>query len=302
MKLALLLLLLNPPAPIDELDRLAKARDVEGVKALASEGLLKERPQAFRFFRSGGTYGTGRFGWTAKELRSPDGRSYIVFGTKITSQDIGEQVFEWRDGKLTAYVDEQNDWGYRITNHDFDISFKPAEKTAILSDRVTIARREGAEGQVLLRMSPQYVVSSISDGNREVPFQQASGVLLAAAPVSKTFTYRISYSGVVNLPQYAGSINSNEALLTNDYWYPMIARKPATFTARVRAPKGWTVVTQGDKVGEQEGPDGKTFEYKMGLPVVYFSLSAGPFRTGTDVVAGRQVHTFTTELSDAQMK
>jgi hypothetical protein len=302
MKLALLLLLLNPSPPIAELDKLAKSRDVEAMRSYASPELLKERPNALRFLRSGGVYGTGRFGWSAHELRLPNGSTYVVFGTKITSEDIGEQVFEWKDGKLARYVDEEDDWGYRIQHHDFQIGFRPAAKEAIITYRVSFRRRKGGEPFVLVRMSPQYRVDSATASGKKLDFRQAAGVIVLPAPDTETFTYELAYTAVVDLPEYAGSINAGEALLTNDYWYPMIARKPATFTAAVRAPGNWTVITQGEKTGDELLGNQRLVRYKMDLPVVYFSLSAGPFRTRTDTVQGLKTHTFTTELTDAQMR
>lgn len=282
------LLLLRAPASVDQIDALARARDIDGVEKFASAGLRGKG--AFAFLRRNGVYDSGRFGWTAHELADvAGGDTYVVFSTKLTSEDIGEQVFRWSGGALTAAVPEMDARGIRLVRHDLDVRFNlPAKKTTIV-DKVAF-KREGTPGKsFFVRMMPWYKVSAVSDGaGKPVPFRQAGGVVSVPVPASTEFAYTFRYDAVVDLPSYAGSISEKEVLLTNDYWYPMIARQAAPYTLAVHHPTSWTAVGQGERVGITEAAGEKVTRWKMDLPVTYYSLSVAPFREVSNVIDGRR--------------
>src|SRR5687767_857872 len=191
--LALLAALSMYLAPAPDFNALAQARNAEGLLAVSGPE-VKALNRPFNFLRINGPYDTGRFGWTAVPLSAPSGEKYIVFSTKITSEDYGEFVFVTDGQKLTRYMPETDSLGFRIVHQKLDIRFDIPNKTAILSSLASI-RRTGSERKgFLIRMSPQYKVSAITDeASKKIPFAQAGGVVWIKSAGKPAFKYRVDY-------------------------------------------------------------------------------------------------------------
>src|SRR5437879_5318203 len=81
------------------LDKLAQNRDVNALTAFETPGSLKPY-NPLQVLKTNGPYEVGRFGWRVLDLAPPDkSKSYVVFTTPLTSEDVGEMVFE-REGGL----------------------------------------------------------------------------------------------------------------------------------------------------------------------------------------------------------
>lgn len=287
-----LALILAPSGPdVATLDALAQKRDVRALTPyLTSESTKPLNP--LLVISTNGAYATGRFGWHALDLNPPGGgASYVVFSTPLTSEDIGEMVFE-RTGDRLRYVPEDQDLGVRIASHAFDVQFDIPSKRVAITDRMVVKKSGPTKTHFLFRMSPYMKVESVNGG--KVPFAQAGGVTMLPMFGGDTSTFEVKYSGVVDMPGYAGSITTNEAQLTNDYWYPMIARYPAPYTINVKAPQDWKVIGQGEETGQGS--------YRMDLPVVYYSLSAGPYKTATTSDGPRKLFAWSQILNEEKLK
>jgi hypothetical protein len=279
--LALLLCLAAEPPSVDFLNSLLEKRDVASIKSL----VLPTKADPLRVIKTNGAYDTGRYGWKALESADYPTAKFVVFTTPLTSEDIGEFVFQ-RVGDKLQLMPEEDDQGVRIVRHSLKVGFDLPAKIAKIEDEVNFVETDPARGIFLLRLSPCYRVKSISDSeNRSVRFTQLGGVVMMDKPAKKSFSLKLNYEGVVKLPLYAGSISEKEATLTNDYWYPMIARQPAPYDLRVEAPEVWTVAGQGDLVSQV----GNVWQFKMNLPVSYYSLSAGPYKRSETSVTGRML-------------
>lgn len=288
---------------IDALDKLAQARDAAGVLSYSAPA-LKADPNPFLFLKNGGAYGTGRFGWNVLELKDADGKSgWAVFTTKITSEDIGEQVFEYRDGKLQRLLKESDTLGFRVDRNDMVVAIDPPTMTVEVLCQTRFERTGEPRPSFMVRFSPQYRLSDVKDADgKAVRFTQAGGVVSLAAPTASRFTYTLRYKAIVNLPGYAGAINAREASLTNDYWWPMIARNPAPYSVTVRGPKGWTAVSQGEQTELKETDQGRITSFRMDLPVSYYSLSCGPYRTLSENLGGKKYICWSKTASDEDMR
>ncbi len=286
-------------ALVPTLDHLAQDRNVSEL-----DTYLVDKPKSrspFSVIKSGGSYDVGRFGWHALALKSPSGKPYIVFSTPLTSEDTGEILFAVEGGKL-RFVPEPDDLGVKIVRHSFDLTFQVPAKKAVLSDQVQFSSKS-SNPEFLFRMSPCYKVSAIKAGNGEaVPFTQAGGVVVLPRPAESTFTYKIDYAATVDLRNYAGSISEQEATLTNDYWYPMIARHPAPYDITIRSPKSWMGVGQGELVSETDEGDQRVTKYRMDLPVTFYSVSAAPYRHFSQTIDGRKFHVWSTRMTEDQMR
>lgn len=281
---------------VGRLDALAQARDVEGIASLAKPEL---KPK-LGFLRTNGAYDTGRFGWHAVELRGIGGKDrFVVFTTRLTSEDIGDQVFRFDGSRLTGYVPEDDGQGTWVRHHALDVRFDLGSKTAIIADTCTFESRTGSA--FLARMSDQYRVESVVDEEgKPVEFNQAGGVVCLPGKTGK-FSYAFKYRGVVNLPRYAGSITSDEVLLTNDYWYPMVARTPATYDLTVHVPVAWTVMAQGEEGVSTVSGSERVSSFRMTLPMVYFSFSAGKFNRVETTIGGRRFVSASPKLTQAEL-
>ncbi len=288
----------NPP--IDVLDKLAQARDVPGLsKYLASDTSTSHNP--FRIIGTNGAYDVGRYGWKAVELKGIENEEMVVFTTPLTSEDTGELVFH-RQGDKLQYIPEQESFGIKLVRHKFDLQFDVQAKKASLVDRLELKNMSGTNGSFLFRMSPQYVVSSIvnSHGNK-VRFAEAGGVVSAEKPDGED-EYEIKYSAIVDLPNYAGSIGPKEATLTNDYWYPMVARQPVPYDITIHSPASWISIGQGDLVEEKTTGNQRITTYRMDLPCVFYSVSSGPFKKYHQEINGKWYSCWSTQLSPGQLE
>jgi hypothetical protein len=301
MLAAALLLSTQGFAPsIAELDKLAQAQDVaELTKFLEATPPNGHNP--FSILKTKGAYDVGKYGWHALPLKAPGGVEYVVFSTPLTSEDTGELVF-LRVGDRLRFVPETNNFGIKLTRHDFDLRFDIPEKKAYLVDKLDLTNADGVAGTFLFRMSPQYVVSTVKDHiHRLIPFNEAGGVVVTSKP-EKEETYTITYSAKVDLPNYAGSISDKEATLTNDYWYPMVARQPVPYDLTVHAPAKWITVGQGDIVEDKDTPSEHLARFRMNLPCVYYSVASGPFKKSSQEINGKWYSCWSSEMTPSQME
>jgi hypothetical protein len=277
---------------VAELDTAAKSRDVAAfVRRLAPGQELAARH--LQILKTNGAYDVGRLGW-----RAVGNENNIVLTTPLTSEDVGDYVFEIESGRL-RYIPETNDLGVRVRKHDLTARFDIPSKKAFLTDEVTF--RSTGNGKWLFRLSPCYTVKSVTMNGEVVPYTQLGGVVLFQNRPGSEFTYKIAYEGIVYLPQYAGSISNTEVSLTNDYWYPMIARKPSPYDLTVTVPRGWIAVGQGVRTSVTEQGDAVTSRYEMKLPVVYYSFGAGTYKSVEVPINGKTYRAWSPRLSERAM-
>jgi len=294
------LLLLSQGSASDlwsKLNGLAQKRDVA---ALTEYLEPMKGPNPFDLLKTGGAYGVGRFGWKAVYLNML-GSNYYIFTTDLTSEDIGELLFRLDEKGKLVYIPEDYANAERINSHNFDIHFDLAAKKAIIKDTVDLQIVGHPTMTPFLRIGPNYRVSKITDAqDNPVAFLQGGGIICFPG-INFDQKLTLSYTAIVNKPQYAGSVSEKEAMLTNDYWYPMVARQPAPYTLTVTVPKDWTPVGQGDLVSESVEGGMKKATFKMDVPVTYYSFSAGPYDVASSMANGLKFSVWTNTLAMAKM-
>lgn len=305
--IAVALLLAGSKSDIADIDKLARDRDYKGLAEYCTPILKLGEP--FWFVMRSGPFGGGRSGWKATMLKDPGGDTeYVVFGTKITTQGFGAVVYEFSNGKMTRLVDEADDRGYMVSHYGFDMRFDPEEKKAMIEATVSLSRMMSASGTLSskrhahFRLSPHYIVSKITDvSGKPVPFTQTQGVVSVEVPQGPNAVLKMTYEGVVDNPRFAGAITNDEVMLTNDYWWPMIARQPAKLDVTAHVPQDWTVVTHGNKTYDTvEGPE-RTVKYKMEVPISYLSFSAGKFGHVSKQTGRINYHVWSKDMSREDM-
>jgi len=299
--IALLASLLFIQAPdTATLDAMAQKRDVAGLSKFLTPNSLKPI-NPLQVLSTNGAYDTGRMGWHVLDLAPPGtNRRFVVFTTPLTSEDIGEMVFE-REGGMLKYVPEDDALGVHISNHALDVAFDIPTKTVKITDDVTFKAIGDSQPFFFIRMSPYLHVDSLTAKGNPVAHAQAGGVTAISSSALSTASLTITYHGVDNLPQYAGSITDNEATVTNDYWYPMIARWPAPYDLTVHSPKGWMAIGQGEQTSMKEDDSGRTTSFHMALPVTYYSLSIAPYKMATQMDGKRRISAWSLDRTPEQL-
>lgn len=281
----------------DQIQNLLTARDVDGLAKLSGGALDSAH---FAYVRRGGAYGSGAAGWKAIPFQDQtSGRRLMVFSTNINVEDIGEQVYEVDDQRIIRHLPERESLGWSAPDVDLKASFAPKEKRALLSATFRV-RAQNPSQPLLLRLSPQYRVKKATQGSAPAPFVQAGGVVsLKAAPGASPVT--LEYEAVVDQPGFAGVIEEKEVLLTNDYFWPHIARQPVKGTTVMTLPKGWYGITVGSLVSDKTSGAERVMTYRNSLPVSFLSLSAGEFRVAEIKKGSRTYGVVSRALTAEQM-
>ncbi|HZT42632.1 MAG TPA: M1 family aminopeptidase [Chthonomonadaceae bacterium] len=222
-----------------------------------------------------------------------------IFHAWHTCESDGDHVYTllhtpegWR---LGAEIPETDPAGFRVRDHDLNVTLHVAQQAAAITDRVKIERTaDTVPSFALIRLSQDFTVRQMAQKGPDgpaVPFQQVGGIIAFTPPAARTFTLWMRYAGAVS---HRGSdyIRATEATL-DSYWYPHIARLPATATVTATVPEGWTAIATGDRVQERKAADGAmTFTYRNDLPISFYTLDAGPYTITSRTVKGRTLSTW----------
>ncbi len=207
-----------------------------------------------------------------------------------SSWTLGEEILE------TATL------GFRIRDHVMETNLDPVAKTLTLHDTATVERSSaGIEARAashfgLLRLNDDYRVKSLSVSGLDgaTPFEQAGGVIAFVSPPTDKFTITLDYTGS---PDHSNGdfIHDDEAVIAS-YWYPHIARLPATLTVSATVPAGWTPIAQGEPTGSRVNADGsKTMSWRNEVSTSYFTLDMGQYRVTSRQWRGRLLSTYLLE-------
>jgi aminopeptidase N len=218
---------------------------------------------------------------------------FAVFHAWHTCQSDGDHVHPltltpqgWR---LGPEIPETETGGFRVRDHDLHVAIDVPQQVATISDNARIERVASATTPYcLVRLSETYGVRTLTCDGHAVPFQQTGGVLIFTPPATRMFTLGLLYSGTANHAD-GDYIRRDEATL-NDYWYPNIARLPATATITAVAPPGWIPLAQGELVRQTHNANGATtVTYRNDLPVCWFTVDMGQYHTAARTVDGHKL-------------
>lgn len=286
-------------APIDRLDALAQSRDVEGLNQFLPT-IPSRSP--FSILKTGGAYIAGAKGWHAKSLVAPDGTEYVVFSTPLISEDAGELLFRVDPAGKLNFVPESDNLGVELDRHSFDLRFDLPGAKAIVVDNLQCHWAGPRRAHFLFRMSPTFNVRSIFDAKGDpVPYTQAGGIV-AIAPGRGPLRFKVAYDGTVEMPGFDRQISAKEATLSGSVWYPMIARRPAPYDIAIHSAEDWTALAQGNLVGSRVAGGERVTRYRMDVPVVWYAATAGPYKTASTVIRGRQYAVMSSSMTEEEMQ
>jgi len=183
-----------------DFDHWVQARDVATLARYVD--VPKGNTQFLDAIKTGGPYEGGRFGWHAVETDGPgESGRFIVFTTPLTSEDIGEYVFERRGSRLKL-LPEDDALGAEILRHEFDIRFNVPSKRVDIKDRLSLDVSPSPE-PVVIRLGSEFKVSAVLNASgTPVPFSQAGGTIFVARRPGKS-DLTIQYGGQPNRPAYS---------------------------------------------------------------------------------------------------
>ncbi|MBL8048010.1 MAG: hypothetical protein JNJ45_04950 [Chthonomonas sp.] len=293
----------STPNARTEIASLVQARNVGALRRFSGPELAKDL-QAFDFLNLGGVYGGGSQGWAVVFVREPlNATEYAVVHTPTGMEDIGSQVFEFREGKLVRKIAEADRQGFRLVHHNFEtVEFRPEKMELTVRDRFRMRREKPSSGSTILRLGSHLKVSDLrtSTGNK-VPFAQGGGVVIFPSPSADQPELVIEYSGKINLPFIGGMTRQNEMSLAGDIWYPTLGRWPATYTAKLKFPRGWRAIAPGVAGPVVPGATQDEQTFRMDVANCFFSMSVGQYRSRSLKTPGLEIETASANMSEADM-
>jgi len=179
-----------------------------------------------------------------------------------------------------------------LPHHDISLALYPEEGRLRAIDTLTLPPGDPPRSE--LSLSPSVQVTSVSAGERSIPFTHRGGVLsleIGARPGATVRTLRIAYEGRFRNPSPEAAANADDptfgvaaAVLPEGTflgeeadWYPRTADPFSTFHLRVEAPDGYEAVTAGTRT-VRETLDGRTVsEWDVRTPVRGLSMSAARY-------------------------
>lgn len=244
---------------------------------------------------------TTTLAWQGTLLASPDNTTrFVTFSAWHTLESDGDHLhplIEMESGyKLGMETEKETDAGnLKVTHHALNVSFQPARKSAKISDTVLFGWNEKPTKTAIVRLSNDFQVRAVRENDakgRPIPFQQSGGFVLLETPQESEFSVYFEYEGVVS-HRGGDYIQDTEATL-NSYWYPHVARRPATATTTVRTPAStWTALGIGELEKETNHPDGtRTLIFRNDVPVCFYTVTAGKYFVSSRMVNGKQLSTY----------
>lgn len=165
---------------------------------------------------------------------------------------------------------------FRILDHRLEVRLRPEAHAMAVTDRLTAERLPGAGRLMLVALSRDFRVHAVRHRDEPVPFSRAGGFLAVALPRSVgtgRFTLQLEYEGVVRHPGWDNI--DPEGTFIFSYWYPHIARLPATAEVAITAPAGLTVVGQGELTGRVRNDQQERWVWRQDHPVCWVMFAAG---------------------------
>ena len=233
-----------------------------------------------------------------------------VFHTFHTCESDGDHVYRLvqptetgRAGwKLGQEIPETTTLGLRIRDHAIDATVILDTRTLMVHDTATVERApipsETRDNPpfALLRINEDYRIRSlrVSGLEGEAAYEQAGGVIAFIPPPTDRFTLSMDYSGRPNHGN-GDFIHDDEAVLVS-YWYPHIARLPATLSLTATAPAGWTPIGQGEPIMARVNADGsQTMSWRNDVSTSFFTLDMGRYRITNRQWRGRLLSAYLLE-------
>jgi aminopeptidase N len=223
------------------------------------------------------------------------GAMLAVFHAWHSCQSDGDHVYRllhsaegWR---LGPEIPETETLGFRVRDHDLNVTFDLPGKNAAVTDTIQVERTaEQVPPFGLLRISQDFHIQSVtladSADKTPVSFHQAGGVIAFSPPTARKFALTLRYTGHLDHRE-SDYIRANEALLCS-YWYPHIARLPARTTVTATAPPMWKAIAQGELVRETRAPDGSsTVTFRNEVPNSFYTLDVGRYTVVQRTVKNR---------------
>jgi Peptidase family M1 domain len=177
---------------------------------------------------------------------------------------------------------------FRILDHRLAVHLQPEAHTMQASDHMTVERLPGASRRLLCWMNADFQVRSVRAKGRSIPFQRLGGLLVVPLPDSAgagRFTLDLEYDGTVHHPGWDDIDPACSYIFS--YWYPHIARLPATAEVSISAPADLTVIGQGELKRRGHRGEEAVSVWRQDHPVCWIQFAAGRYHVTQRTVNGK---------------
>ncbi len=155
-----------------------------------------------------------------------------------------------------------------VVHHDLEIQISPRDSTLEVTDTMRLPTEVNT---FEFRLHADLTPTSLTDGAEIQPIHRYPGRvatrLYRVNFRSPSHTLRLEYNGRIehqletHSQNYAGGRTSSPGLISaegvflsaSSFWFPLIDDRLVSFTLRPRLPKGWTAVSQGNRLADESG-------------------------------------------------
>ncbi|MDY6953388.1 MAG: M1 family aminopeptidase [Thermodesulfobacteriota bacterium] len=196
---------------------------------------------------------------------------------------------------------------YRSVHHDLSVQLYPSAQR--LSGRDIITWDLGQTRSPVFLLNPHARVISVTSRGKEIPHTFDHGCLVLErtglddpGTGKVTIAYEAGFSDQVPKdpvysedPTYgvaAVIAEQGTLLLSNAYWYPLVAETRSSFMIQVEGPAGYEAVTDGKRLLRRKEGGKSVSTWEIGPTLRGVSLSAGPYVVRESSVLGVPVYTY----------
>ncbi len=191
-------------------------------------------------------------------------------------------------------------------HHEIKMTLHPDRHRIEVEDKITLPDTAvSAEGKFSFLLHEGLAASSPTPGAAIIREKKPSKSMLGVDPEEIGFQipveeYRVilpagkrelvlKYQGTVDYPEEAGEESARSFgetpgalsaegiyLASSTFWYPWFSTAPVTFAVEVQAPKGWEVISQGERKNHQRDESGTAVRWESPEPQEEIFLVGGP--------------------------
>jgi aminopeptidase N len=242
---------------------------------------------------------------------------WIVFHTFQDIEqdhDVNCALARTPDGYLVGReIPEWETKGYRIRHARLDVRINPDSSSVGVRAGLELTSPSNASAAPVFRLNDVYRVGSATADGNEIPVVTATedqvprvraGELLRAGGLLIHWQTRaakildVQYSGILKQGSTRQDKIAPHVAYVVSRWVPSMGQLPHTTATRIRAPKDWTMVSEGVEVDEGVagfGPSGDLGDYhvkafKCDLPISFPKVVAGKYTLAAELKDGGKTY------------
>lgn len=201
-------------------------------------------------------------------------------------------------------------------HHDLNVKLNPAEHSLEVSDKLTLPGELLQGSEIIfylhesLTLDPKQNYATITSHDKHFPVPvRAYRLSLKKGETSVVLQYSGSLHHELtnqaeeyarSFSETAGMVSAEGVFLTgSSIWYPYIEAAQVSFSMQVKSPKGWKVVSQGDRLKQTDDEQGHSVQWQELNPQEEIYLIAAPFHEYSKAVGKVEAMAFLRQADTA---